>query len=75
MATIRLNDSDLDIHIPDIEVLAAFRMSRNTAQREGFPRTAAQVQGYIDMLEAEDIRIRRIRDIAYRLDATILGRI
>lgn len=38
--------------VPTVEVLAAFRMSYRTAEREGFPRTAAQVLNYIIKLEA-----------------------
>lgn len=52
MATIRIGDREIEV--PDIEVLAAFRMSYKTAVREGFPRTAAQVRGYLDELEDMD---------------------
>jgi len=73
MARIRLEDSDKDIFIPDIEVSAALKMSRNTAQREGFPRTAAQVQRYIDEVDAEVIRLQDIRNLNWKLRDTILG--
>lgn len=73
MATITLGNDTIEV--PDIEVLAAFRMSLSTAKREGFPRTAAQVQGYLDQLEAADIKLRQERDLRWRLDCTILGRI
>lgn len=52
MATIRIGDREIEV--PDIEVLAAFRMSYKTAVREGFSRTAAQVRGYLDELEDMD---------------------
>jgi hypothetical protein len=42
----------IEIPLPGIEILAAFRMSHSTAVREGFPRTADQVQGYLDQLLA-----------------------
>jgi len=44
----------LEFEVPGIEVLAAFRMSYRTAEREGFPRTAAQVLNYVRELEAMD---------------------
>jgi len=44
----------LEFEVPGIEVLAAFRMSHRTAEREGFPRTAAQVLNYVRELEAMD---------------------
>lgn len=49
MATIEMNG--IRVEVPDIEVLAAFKMSLNTAKREGFDRVAKQVQGYLDELE------------------------
>ena len=44
-------DQQITLDIPDIEILAGFRMSYLTAQRENFPRTAAQVEGYLRELE------------------------
>lgn len=38
--------------IPSVELLAALQQSRNTAEREGFPGVVAQVQRYIDDVEA-----------------------
>lgn len=60
MATIVIGDKA--ISVPDIEVLAAFRMSHSTAEREGFPRTAERVQGYLEELqEASDaLRAREL---------------
>lgn len=43
-----------ELELPPIEVLAAFRMSHRTAVREGFPRTAARVQEFLDVLETFD---------------------
>lgn len=42
------------VEIPSIEILAAFRQSFRTAEREGFPRTAAQVAGYLEALDKLD---------------------
>lgn len=39
------------VQLPFIEVMAALRMSKSTAVREGFPRTADQVEGYIQAME------------------------
>jgi hypothetical protein len=75
MATIRFDESDEEISVPDIEVLASFRMNRNTAEREGFPRVAAAVQLMIDDLDAAYIKARDARTFRARLDRTILGRI
>ena len=58
------------IEVPDIEVLAAFRMSYRTAEREGFPRTAAQVLGYLEELERADRELRypELQDITETQD-------
>jgi len=48
-----MDDEDsMEFEVPGIEVLAAFRQSYLTAEREGFPRTAHQVLNYVRELEA-----------------------
>jgi hypothetical protein len=48
------DEDSMEFGVPGIEVLAAFRMSYRTAEREGFPRTAQQVLNYVRELEAMD---------------------
>lgn len=52
-----VSEDSLEFEVPGIEVLAAFRMSYRTAEREGFPRTAQQVLNYVRELEAMDREI------------------
>jgi hypothetical protein len=68
-----MDGSDKDIWVPDIEILAGLRFSYKTAVREGFPRTAAQVQRYIEELDDERQRIQDIRNLNHKLQGTILG--
>lgn len=59
--------------IPRIEVLAALRQSRRTAEREGFPRTAKAVEGYVNEVYdleqgdivalGDDTELRRLVDV------------
>lgn len=39
------------MRIPSVELLAGLRQSRDTADHEGFPQVAEQVQRYIDQIE------------------------
>lgn len=64
----KITIGERSVEVPNIEVLAAFRQSFRTAEREGFPRTAFQVLGYLRELEAMDREFRQVRDEAWEAE-------